>query len=356
MLDIVFLCTVIISVITFKPADNWKCHKDYLSVSNCNILKGVFAVVIIMHHIAQRTTEGFVIDWFKDAGYLAVGVFLFISGYGLTWKCIEDEKYLNGFLKRRVLSVAKPFAIVYLLTFIAYSINRGKILDVSELYIVNAQGDTFVQSSWFVIVILAIYLIFYIITKLIGIKRMGFVIVVMTSIVIVWIFLCINHFGFGNWWCNTSLCFVMGMLWAKYKNKIEKVLQRYYIVSLLTVLIVEMLLLNIWEYPNIITLIKENITDNVKMIIAVWKSVVAVLFVFIVVMLNMKIKITSIVFQKLGNISYEMYLIQGIFFLMYEDYLREHQFVGSFLIIAFTIVGAKGINLVDGKKKCIKTT
>ena len=58
-----------------------------LSKDKCNCLKGVFAMVVLLHHLKQHS--GVFSDYavpsiiFQAMGYLSVAVFFFISGYGL---------------------------------------------------------------------------------------------------------------------------------------------------------------------------------------------------------------------------------------------------------------------------------
>lgn len=61
--------------------------KDYLSKENTKALKGIFAVFVLWHHLYQYSAliTGTVIGIvFQAMGYLSVGMFFFLSGYGLT--------------------------------------------------------------------------------------------------------------------------------------------------------------------------------------------------------------------------------------------------------------------------------
>ena len=61
-----------------------KNNEDYLSISNTNILKGISVLVVILHHISLYTNSNKYLDFvFGQAGFLAVSIFLFVSGYGL---------------------------------------------------------------------------------------------------------------------------------------------------------------------------------------------------------------------------------------------------------------------------------
>ena len=66
-------------------------------------IKGLFAIVVLLHHTYQQMNICKVlspVDYFiRSLGCLAVGVFFFISGYGLYRSMIANKtglSYLNG--------------------------------------------------------------------------------------------------------------------------------------------------------------------------------------------------------------------------------------------------------------------
>jgi probable poly-beta-1,6-N-acetyl-D-glucosamine export protein len=59
---------------------------NYLSRENTNILKGICAVMVVLHHVCSRTgtfSEIGLGPIYTAMGYWAVSVFMFVSGYGL---------------------------------------------------------------------------------------------------------------------------------------------------------------------------------------------------------------------------------------------------------------------------------
>lgn len=79
-------------------------------VSEANTLKGILAIGIVLSHL-QNFCYGS-----HGCGPLAqfaqVGVFFFISGYGLTSAYLhKGHSYLNGFLKHRLSKVIVPLVI-----------------------------------------------------------------------------------------------------------------------------------------------------------------------------------------------------------------------------------------------------
>lgn len=62
-------------------------------------LKGLFAIVVLLHHTYQKMdicqNLPFVDYFMRSLGYLGVGVFLFISGYGL-FRSLEKMSDVNA--------------------------------------------------------------------------------------------------------------------------------------------------------------------------------------------------------------------------------------------------------------------
>ena len=62
-------------------------NQDYFNKQQTESLKGLMAVLILIHHIYQHVLIGGDYPLFdfimRSLGYYAVSIFLFISGYGL---------------------------------------------------------------------------------------------------------------------------------------------------------------------------------------------------------------------------------------------------------------------------------
>lgn len=70
-----------------------------------NSIKGVAAILIVLHHIAWKLEEANIIVWFyREINLFAVGVFLFFSGFGL----LKSYEARGGVLKGRELSSMLP--------------------------------------------------------------------------------------------------------------------------------------------------------------------------------------------------------------------------------------------------------
>ncbi len=139
--------------------------KDYLCKEECDCLKGIFAVFVLMSHLFGAVSSYFVTSPFRHVfqamGYLSVSVFFFLSGYGLSLQYSRRGKaYLTQFPKRRLL----PYAIVYLFTLLIYLFFRVIVLGEAfrfPLFILSfLLSNTYISNGWYLQTLFLFYLFF----------------------------------------------------------------------------------------------------------------------------------------------------------------------------------------------------
>ena len=68
-------------------------HEDYLSLEKTNAIKGILAIIIVLHHLAVRLEDRMWLAPFnKNAGWLTVAWFFFFSGAGLEPILLRRER------------------------------------------------------------------------------------------------------------------------------------------------------------------------------------------------------------------------------------------------------------------------
>lgn len=97
---------------------------EYLSKENTNLLKGVFALIVVSAHCRNEmislnnTYLGMILT---ASGYLAVAMFYFFSGYGLEKQYqINKKRYIDSFFLNRIVA----FYILYILILSIYLLIR----------------------------------------------------------------------------------------------------------------------------------------------------------------------------------------------------------------------------------------
>lgn len=90
-----------------------------MNKENSKALKGILQVIIIIHHISQLSHNSVFLSKFTYFGVYSVGVFFFLSIYGML-KQLENnkKKYLKGFLKHRFTKILIPVIIFSLISYI----------------------------------------------------------------------------------------------------------------------------------------------------------------------------------------------------------------------------------------------
>lgn len=103
-----------------KEGIELKSNLEYLSKEKTNLLKGIFAIFVVIHHVRacmvtlNNTYLGMILT---ASGYLSVAMFYFFSGYGLERQYqINFKKYVDSFFKNRIVS----FYILYLFVLSIY--------------------------------------------------------------------------------------------------------------------------------------------------------------------------------------------------------------------------------------------
>ncbi len=112
--------------------------KQFL-VQDTNIVKGVAIIILMFHHcfLSASRFEGYDISFFPltqemvvsaaRAGKCCVGIFTFLSAYGLTrtyqkaertWRGDSEVKLAEKFVLRRYINLISSFFAVYVVAFI----------------------------------------------------------------------------------------------------------------------------------------------------------------------------------------------------------------------------------------------
>ena len=131
-------------------------NKELLTISQTGILKGIMALGIVLYHLAVQYNDNLIVlKPFKYLGFLFVGLFFFISGYGLTVSMLTKKDYFSS-SKKRFLKVIIPFINAIIVYTIYYSL-QGEILKQNIFFVV--------KYCWFIYEILALYIVFFITYK-----------------------------------------------------------------------------------------------------------------------------------------------------------------------------------------------
>lgn len=96
-----FISLVPILVIFFwniQFANNGEVFDDCMDIKYTNSLRGILAILIVVHHFSGYLTNNYVFSIFNHIGYLIVALFFYLSSYGLMYGVKNKEDYFKNFL------------------------------------------------------------------------------------------------------------------------------------------------------------------------------------------------------------------------------------------------------------------
>lgn len=243
------------------------------------LMKTILPFIIIIHHLSLEGYKG--VEYIGNFGDVAMYIFFAMSGYGLIISYLNNNTYLDGFLKKSLSKLFYPYFIA-LVMIIAYRFYIG----VDQVEILFSKGPhRFVPVSWFIFVLSYFYVTFYVVFKYFNISNLKKVLLV--SFFVLLYYVLSQYFCFESWLYNRCPAFCIGMIIALYDAKIRKYLVRWHIlvIGILCIII----------YPRF------KVFTPIYMALAFFCS----MYLLEYVKQNKLIKFIS-------KISFEMYIIQYV--------------------------------------------
>lgn len=322
---IILVAFIAITVFRLKISRKGEWQEKPLSVKNTLPIKGFCAIAIIIHHLSQELMDkAGVLKVFSEYGVLFVGVFFFFSGYGLYTSLKTKDNYLKGFLSKRLTTVLIPLYVCILIFFIFACIN-GQSFSIPHL-ISTLTGWILINSHmWYIVEIAILYLAFYIIYSLVKNRKTATIIMSIFVVVMIIGSLLLGHgkdlsskyWFMGEWWYNTTICFVLGIVLSQNEEKIGEFARKFYVILLplfaaLTIAFsyLTSYALNTWsywnEYPG-------HPGYKEKFLCLLTQSSWVIFFVITVLLIMMKVRFGNRIINYVGKISLELYLIHNLF-------------------------------------------
>lgn len=338
----IFILLLIGILVYLLPVNN-----DYLGVKSTTGLKGFLALGIVFHHLSQSVSTGGEFINFKYMGTYIVSIFFFLSAYGLYTQNERKENYLNNFLIKRLSRIIIPALFVSGI-YIVYFIFDKQTLTISYFVNLFVKGSTVIYNGWFINIIILMYIFFYISFRVFSNKIVA--ILANTVFIIFYIILAVI-LKYDFWWHNSTLPFIVGLVWGKYKVEIDDLLNNNYFILLM----ISTVLLFISHHYDF--LLRKMYVLN-KYSLALASNLDNVIFTIFFVLVVRKIDFTNKYLLFLGKISFELYMIHGLVMSIFGKHfvtsrLNDVIFTTSVLIVSIFLAWL--INLII-KKISIKTT
>ena len=306
-------------------------NENYLSIDNCNAMRGVFALTPMIVHIGNCIHYSAPLNWWSINGNMVVEGFFFFAGFGLMKQYMARDNYRKGFLIKRIPRILIPYILMILLYWAGTFVFYGFLY--SPMGVINTIlcGVPIVAYSWFIIHLLLFYVFFWILMVACG-KHYNLMILggmlyfALTS----WLF---YKQCFGMHWYETSFGLIIGLIWAVYEKQIFMFMKKFYWIAFAGLLILTVILYK-FNLPWIYGIFPEDfVIRNVV--------VFAMMCVCIVVGM-MKFEIGNPISNFLGDISLEIYLLHGfvIMALKNDKYNMQNEALFTVIVTVGTIAMA----------------
>ncbi|WP_292145001.1 acyltransferase family protein [Butyrivibrio sp.] len=338
--------------------------QDYLNLKQSKQIQALACIGIMIHHVTQQITsygnnpKG-PITVFSYIGFMFTALFFFFSGYGLLYSYRWKKDYFDGFLKKRLPSVLIPFWITNILIIIVQKFlgtdNSDFLSTVKDIV-----GVTLVNSNgWFVIEIVILYLLFYVIFSVLKNKDLAAALLCITTVLLMVYSLFQGHDPYtnkvhwfrGEWWYNSTICFCYGVLYANYKEKIERSFRSFYyiwtlIAGLLTLLMICASIYTLNNYGYYRELVHDGLR-SASITLSV-QSVSCIVFTTFVLLLNMRFPLKSRILEYLGSILLPLFLVHGYVVNTLSHDIRVSDLLRYVIIIGVSIGLAAVIAPISG--------
>lgn len=347
-----------------KPSKKGEWNSEFLSLAQTKSIQGFCTIAIMIHHIAQKTCAPWIpksvirhgLDMFVPIGTFFVGLFFFCSGYGLVKSNREKENYLDGFYAKRMRLILFAFLITNLIYFLVrYKLADHLVAGIPWFFHLN--GPALPNNySWYVLVILYFYIVFYLAFRCC--KKEAVSIAIVFIVAVLYMLNC-DWWMFGDWWYNTILLFPIGMLFARREKKIVAGWKKLYLgmTPIVGALMVGFLLAS--EF------VKNNAGQFMAMpyvayrwLVILLQVISVILFVMLVLLMNLKVKVGNKTLSFMGTITLEFYLMHGLFvqifgFNFFDDPTKRMLYIESvplYSIVVFALSLGVAIGLKIGLK------
>ena len=331
-------------------------NEEVLSFGHTKAFLGFNAIVIMMHHISQRTCAPWLspirihhgLDLFVFVGYLCVAAFFFCSGYGMYTASREKEGFFDHYLTRRICPILTPTLVMWLVFF---AIERAKKMDVPAPLWINTY-----DYIWYIPAILYMYVFFWISFRLIKNAKAGLVVLIAGTLLH---FVLCMLFGPGTWWYNSPFVFVIGVVCAMRKDRLLSSLKKWYPIKLILSVIITLAGFVFANYYGVvIMLLGRKYTDVGHFWGELTGQVIsAAAFVFCMLLIGMKVRIGNRALKFFGTFTLEFYLVHPLFVqlfgfaFMYDTvkplYYIKNQFLYVLVVFVLSLPIAYALNRLN---------
>lgn len=298
---------------------------EAVSYDKSNVMKGLMALVIVLHHLAlagNMSGPGLVL--LKYIAFPLVSGFFFYSGFGLVKSYLKNGRQiiLKSFVAKRISRLMTPYIIV-IFSFGLYQYFQDSVNFVLGNYLADIFLARKIGPLWYMTVLVFLYALFAICFKYFDAVVARRIILTAT---LIYISICIA-FSVPSQWYSSIIGFYIGILYGMNEAGVNRFLnKRYYVKFFLLwgtfmVLFCFRLIVSLW------------ITDS-EILHGPFRNVIDLFFIFSLISLSKIIEIKNNALRFIGKISYEIYLVHPFIIYILRDRIWSN---AKYTIIIFVI-------------------
>lgn len=321
-------------------------HKDYLSKDSTAAVNGIFVLLVFLKHVCDRAdlTAGVFdkpyLSFGEGMGQLVVVTFLFYSGYGIMRSIMsKGHDYVKAIPKKRFLKVLVQYDVAVLLYAALNLILKNK-MKFWDLLLSFVGWSSIGNSNWYVFSILSLYLIVFVSFFLFkGKIYPSLALSVALTLGLIALLFSVRR---PAYFYNTLVCYCLGMIYAAFKEKIDKAVMKNDVVWLSLLSAVG------------ISFAFSSLSRHVKTFPhCLW----AILFALLVVLLTMKLQFKNELLEYFGKHVFSIYILQRIPMMIFEKvpkiYANAYVYIAVCFVCTLLIseVFDRGLNRIGIKKQ-----
>lgn len=302
-----------------------------MSINNTKIIKGFCALNVLFSHLALNVFDISALYPFKFLGNISVGIFLFLSGYGLSKSLIKKSQISFKYIVEKMIKIVLPYIIVIIILYLSKYIKELSFLNYLKMIFLGK----IIGPFWYMTLLIILYILFFTIYKN-GItkkKNNIFLILAIIYVLISCIFKLTSH------WVVSVLCFPLGIIYCDNEEKFNSVILKNYILIIL-LFGITFFLKNLFAYLNILNFYYLDCFLQICNCILVCGCLIIFLS---------KVKLKNKLMEYIGEISYFIYLLHPVIMEYIFKKNVSHNDWRIFIILFITIIASQIFYLIFNK-------
>lgn len=317
----IFICIIFISKLEFMGENEF--NKSYISPQAMLPWKGYFIALIFMSHLMGNWaghTNIFDETYIVINGYigqLVVVLFLFLSGYGVTYSVDHrGDNYLRQFPRKRILKTWVHFAVIVLLYW-GVQFVLGNLYDYKTVIKAIIGLESLGNSNWYIFAILFLYVVSYIgfsvgrrFAKKKENKKNWLIIGMIITLIATFIYILVFRkvLEYSTVWYDSVICYAVGIFYYLVEDlvlaHVQSTQQRYRCVFIIVFLLFA---------GNYIVFFQIR---PYNYLIYFW--IQAILLIALILLFSMKATSGSEVMKWCGQNLFYIYILQRIPFIILD--------------------------------------